>query len=115
MDLAIVAEIEAHHQAVVIDPLSVDDVRRNTRGLVDRSETIARAARKYEAGSIGSGGKLADDVALVVDAEGIDGIGWRHEELQRAANGEEEGVRAVPAYHVAGAVDPERSLAGAGG
>src|SRR6202040_4001176 len=32
VDLAIVAEIEAHHPAVVVDPLSVNDVRRNTRG-----------------------------------------------------------------------------------
>src|SRR6516164_9669949 len=115
VDLAIVAEIEADHLAVVIDSLSVDDVRRDTRGLVDRRESGARAAWKYETGSIpGWGSKLADDVAVIVDPKGIDGIGWRCERLQRAAIGEEEGSRAVPAYYVAGAIDPERGLAGTG-
>jgi len=114
VNLAIIAEIEAHHQAVIIYPLSVDDVRCDTRGLIDRRESGTRVTRKYETGSIVCGGKLADDIALVVDAEGVGRTGWGYESLRRAAIGEEEGVRAVPAYHIAGAVDPERDLAGAG-
>lgn len=85
VNLAIIAEIEAHHQAVIIDPLSVDNVRGNTSGLIDRRKSGARAARKYETASIGSGGKLADDVALVIDAEAIDGTGWGYKSLRRAA------------------------------
>ena len=41
VDLAVVAEIEAHHQAVVVDSLGVDDVRPETRWGVDRGERIA--------------------------------------------------------------------------
>ena len=42
--LAVVTQIEAHHQAAVIDPLSVDDVRSYARGLVDGGERVTCAA-----------------------------------------------------------------------
>src|SRR5271165_4671325 len=64
--LAVVAEIEAHYQAVVVDSLGVDGVRR------------------------------------------------RRKLLQRAAVGEEEGVRAIAADDVAMAVDPQCRLPHAG-
>src|SRR5271165_2075713 len=106
--LAVVAEIEAHHQAVVVDSLGVDDVRRNPHRLVDHGEAGAVETVEDESWGIGPRGKLADDVTVVIDPEGIDGVRRRREVLQRAAVGEEEGVRAIAADDVAMAADPVR-------
>jgi hypothetical protein len=67
MVLSVCAYVETRDQAVVVDPLRVDDIR--TGGGVDRDEILLRAISDEEPRRRCRGGKLANDIALIVIAE----------------------------------------------